>query len=118
MNATSVGVGRTRGVNSSQRLCNDRETTWYVVTPAGSLQLDISVLPRDRQSPRERSQVDSGPTLYGRPLLGCYTRVLQLQAIVGAAGAVVRAEPLRHDRFEAYLEGLAADAVAFVVEEL
>src|SRR5262245_8121073 len=27
MNATSVGIGWKRGVNSSQRLCNDRETT-------------------------------------------------------------------------------------------
>jgi hypothetical protein len=59
MKATSVGVGRTRGVNSSHRLRNDRETVWYAVTPAGSLQAGVIVTPKRQNSCSRKNRLSA-----------------------------------------------------------
>ena len=57
------------------------------------------------------------PTSTNRPIVR-RRRVLELQPVAGATGAVARAQPLRHDAFEPHLAGVLEHDVAAMRVEL
>src|SRR5215472_6383887 len=56
------------------------------------------------------------PILLGLPLHSRRLRVLEFQPVLRSAGAIARAEPLRHDAFEAHLASVPEYALAIVGE--
>src|SRR5262249_28711026 len=58
------------------------------------------------------------PVFFGVPSHRFARRVLELEPVLRAPGSVARAEPLRHDAFEAHLAGVPEYALAIVGEVL
>src|SRR5215813_10894219 len=64
----------------------------------------------------EAPRLDSAPLFLRLAFHRKRIRVLELQPILRPAGAVARAEPLRHDAFEAHLASVPKYALAIVGE--
>src|SRR5262249_5161949 len=73
---------------------------------------------RARRSPWKHPRLVSAPLLLSFALHGRCIRVRELQPILRPTGAVARAEPLRHDAFEAHLASVLKYALAIVGEVL